>query len=161
MITKKNFNTNLEQSKVNNLANYFELDPNVVRLLFNRGYKSKEQIYNFLNPTLNSFYDPYLLNNMYDVVKRIKYAVENNYNIVILGDYDTDGITATSILYKYFQSIGKDVYTFLPNRIADGYGLSMDTIDKVIELYNPNLIITVDCGISAISCLRLYICKAS
>ena len=149
MIIKKNTSINVDQNKINKLANEFKLDQNIIRLLISRGYTTKEQIYNFLNPDLNNFYDPYLLVNMDKVVARIRQAVQDDISIVILGDYDTDGITATAIMYKYFQSIGKDVYTFLPNRIADGYGLSYETIDKVIEMYNPKLIITVDCGISA------------
>ncbi len=149
MIIKKNESIDIEQSKVNKLASFFKLDQNIIKLLIARGYNTKEEIYDFLNPSTNKFYNPYLLSNMKEVVSRIKSAVEKKEKIVILGDYDTDGISATAIMYKYFETLNHKVNVFLPNRIADGYGLSFDTIDKIRSSYNPKLIITVDCGISA------------
>ncbi len=149
MTIVKNSTEDIDIGQINRLASHFKLDQNVIRLLIGRGYKTEEAIANFLSPSISNFYDPYLLNNMDKVVARIRRAIESRESIVILGDYDTDGISATAIMYKYFESVGLSVNTFLPNRIADGYGLSFDTIDKVKSLYNPSLIITVDCGISA------------
>ena len=148
IITRNNINDG-DMSLINKYSAYFKLDPNIIRLLFLRGYKTKEDISAFLSPSTGKFYDPYLLKDMDKVVVRIRQAIANKERITVIGDYDTDGISATAIMYKYFLSVGHMVNTFLPNRIADGYGLSFDTIDKVKSMYNPNLIITVDCGISA------------
>jgi single-stranded-DNA-specific exonuclease len=67
---------------------------------------------------------------------------------LIFGDYDTDGIGSSAILIKYFREIGVEVNYYLPSRYNDGYGLTIDAIKKINELYKPELIITVDCGIS-------------
>ncbi len=147
-LVKKSTNR-FEINKLGRLAKEFGLDPNVIKLLNSRGYRTRESIDAFLHPNVKNFYDPYLLKDMKRVVERINKAVADRESIVILGDYDTDGISATSILYKHLSKLGNKPNVFLPNRIADGYGLSFETIDKIIELYNPSLIITVDCGISA------------
>lgn len=141
--------TNYNLQLVKTLSAKFNFDEEIIKLLFTRGFDTEEKINNFLNPSVASFHNPFLLKNMREVVDKINYYLQNNKRITIVGDYDTDGICATAILYKYFESIGHKVDTFLPQRLLDGYGLSNDTIDKIISLYNPELIITVDCGISS------------
>lgn len=141
----KNYNNNY----INKLSNKFDLDPELIKLLFARGFDNEKKIENFLNPSLANFHNPFLLKNMREVVEKINFYVKENKKITIVGDYDTDGICASAILYKYFESIGKKVDTFLPQRLLDGYGLSFDTVDKIIATYSPDLIITVDCGISS------------
>lgn len=140
---------NYNNKEIQRLSERFDLDPELIKLLFVRGFDSEEKIENFLNPSLTNFHNPFLLKNMREVVDKIKSYVAQNKHITIVGDYDTDGICASSILYKYFESVGVKVDTFLPQRLLDGYGLSFDTIDKIISLYSPDLIITVDCGISS------------
>ncbi len=137
-----------DENLITKYASEFGLHKDVIRLLFCRGITQKEQITEFLHPSLSAFYDPFKLKNMTEVVARIKQAISDNKRIVILGDYDTDGISASAILYKYFKSKGVNVNVFLPNRLLDGYGLTIETLDKIFTLYNPELIITVDCGIS-------------
>ncbi|MBE5735687.1 MAG: single-stranded-DNA-specific exonuclease RecJ [Clostridiales bacterium] len=149
MVIKKKEIAGLEHSNIIKLSNAFKLDQNIIKLLYLRGYKTKEQISDFLSPKVTKFYDPYLLKDMDKVVSRIRRAIRTRESVVILGDYDTDGISATAIMYKYFESVGLKVNVFLPNRIADGYGLSKDSIDKLNNNFHPSLIITVDCGISA------------
>ena len=133
---------------LNNMISKFHLHPYVMKLLFARNINTEDEITKFLYPTIDGLYNPFRLHDMDKVVEKINYHIEKNSNITIIGDYDTDGICASAILYKYFLSIGKKVNVFLPNRMLDGYGLTMDTVDKVVELYSPNFIITVDCGIS-------------
>lgn len=140
---------NFNSEVVASLSQKFDLDPEIIKLLFARGFDSEEKINNFLNPSVTNFHNPFLLKNMREVVDKINYYIKENKRITIVGDYDTDGICATAILYKYFESIGFVVNTFLPQRLLDGYGLSNETIDKIIDAYNPDLIITVDCGISS------------
>ena len=149
---------NFDESKINKFSKEFNLDKDIVKLLFLRGIDTKEKIEKFLNPMITEMYNPYLLKNMYEAVDIIKKYVSEKKKIVILGDYDTDGISAASILYKYFESIGVHTEVFLPNRVIDGYGLTTDTIDKLNELYSPDLIITVDCGITCVD--EVKYCKS-
>ena len=147
-------------SKVDNLvfnakeiartAQKFNLCEDIVKLLFARGIDSDDKIDKYLNSGVTSLYNPFLLKNMQEVVDKIKYYILSNKRILIMGDYDTDGISAAAILYKYFLSIGIEVNVFLPNRFVDGYGLTIDSLDKVKSMYNPDLIITVDCGITCV-----------
>lgn len=117
-------------------------------ILCNRGIKTKEQIKNFLNPTKEKFYDPYLLNDMNQAVERIDTAKINGEKVVIYGDYDVDGVTSTSILYRYLKSIGIDVFYYIPNRVDEGYGINLEAID-ILKDKDMNLLITVDTGIVA------------
>jgi len=152
-----NLNKNFNKEKINEFSKLYKLDKLIIKLLFSRGYDTKEKIGKFLNPNIKDFYNPFLLNDMNQVVQKIKNHLNKNSSITILGDYDADGISATAILYKYFESLGVRVNTFLPNRVADGYGLTIETVDKIKNMYNPDLIITVDCGISCVE--EIEYCK--
>lgn len=133
------------------MAKKFLLDERVVRLLFVRGINTEQALKDYLNPNIGQLHNPFLFENMALVVQKIKDHIANNSKILIYGDYDVDGITATATMYDYLTSIGANVKTFLPNRYIDGYGLNIDTINKVLENNTPDLIITVDCGITAVS----------
>ena len=143
-----------KEVKINNkeyfdsLCKKFKVSSIVMELLFARGYTTEKSIQAYLQPSISGLYNPFLLKGMNEAVKIIKQHVASNHMITILGDYDTDGICATAILEKYLQSIGAKVTHFLPNRFVDGYGMTMDTIDKIRNTFEPNLLITVDCGIS-------------
>lgn len=134
----------LEMSKV------FNLDKHLVALLYSRGIDDQEKLKNYLSPTISNFYDPFLFEDMAEVVSKIQTHVEQKHKILIFGDYDVDGISASAILIKYFQSIGADVSNFMPNRYEDGYGLTVETLNKIFVNSKPDLIITVDCGITAV-----------
>jgi single-stranded-DNA-specific exonuclease len=84
------------------------------------------------------------------VVNRINAAIANEEKILIFGDYDCDGICATSILKLFFNSKNYPVFYYIPKR-QDGYGLNIDTLEYLVERYLPDLFITVVCGISAVS----------
>ncbi|MBE7076742.1 MAG: single-stranded-DNA-specific exonuclease RecJ [Clostridiales bacterium] len=135
----------IEMSKMHNL------DENLVRLLYSRGIDTAEKLKKFLHPSLTDLNDPFLFEDMQQVVEKIESHISKNSKILIFGDYDVDGISATAILIKYFNSIGARTSHFMPNRYEDGYGLVMESIDKVILKDNPDLIITVDCGITAVN----------
>lgn len=154
----KRINTQFNKEDINRLSQKFEMPNEIIELLFARGIDDETKFEKFLNPCFDDFSDPYLLVNMQEVVNRLKKAINNKEKLVVLGDYDTDGISASAIMYKYFQSIGYDVDVFLPNRYIDGYGVTNDTIDKIIEKYNPNIILTVDCGISSVG--EVEYCKS-
>lgn len=137
-----------EKNKIQELSEKLNLNPIVVELLFSRGYKDIDSINKFLNPNLNQLHNPFLLKDMTPVVDRINKAIENKEKVLIFGDYDVDGVSATAILVKYFSSRSFYVGYYLPNRYVDGYGLTNEVLDKIKTDYAPKLIITVDCGIS-------------
>lgn len=138
----------IDEKNVEKLSEKFNIFPLVANILVARGYDTEEKIYNFLNPNLKQLHNPFLLKNMDILCEKIKIALSKKQRVLIFGDYDVDGISATAILYKFFESKGLKVDYFLPNRYEDGYGLTMETSQKIIEQYNPELVITVDCGIS-------------
>ncbi len=138
----------LNKSLIDKISKELKLYPEIVEILFMRNIDSEEKIKHYLHPTFNDFYDPFLLKDMDKVVDKIKNAINENKKILIFGDYDVDGVSATAILIKYFQSKNIQAFHFMPNRYVDGYGLSCQALDKIKSTYNPDLIITVDCGIS-------------
>ncbi len=135
---------------INNMSKIYNLDSRLVHLLYSRGIDTQEKLNKFLNPSLTDLYDPFLFEDMHAAVDLIERHISNKSKILIFGDYDVDGISASAILIKYFNSIGVDVSNFMPNRYEDGYGLTTATINKIFEVNKPDLVITVDCGITGI-----------
>ena len=127
----------------------YKLKNLIVKIIEQKNFKNEEELKVFLNPTRNDFYDPYLMPDMKKAVSRITKALKNNENITIFGDYDADGITSTTILKRFFHDINKECNVYIPNRLNEGYGLNKNAIKKLSE-DGTNLIITVDCGITAI-----------
>lgn len=122
----------------------------ITELLASRGITGTAEVDNFLNPTIDKLTDPFLLPDMDRAVERILAACDNGEHITIFGDYDADGITSTSVLYNFFVNyLGADVDYYIPNRLSEGYGLSLNAID-IIEGRGTSLIVTVDCGIACI-----------
>ncbi len=115
------------------------------QVLVSRGLKNVDEIYSFLNPSLDSI-DPFELSGIKKAVEIIKSAINSGVKILINGDYDADGITSTSILYDILKRKGADVYYHIPHRIQHGYGLSFFSIEEAKKV-GAKLIITVDCGI--------------
>ena len=115
------------------------------KILASRGLDAKSKA-EFLNPSYSKLHDPFLLPDMEQAVERLVKARENQDKITIYGDYDIDGLTATTVLVDAFKSFGfENVETFIPNRFVEGYGLTVDAIEK-IAADGTNLLITVDCG---------------
>lgn len=146
---KRSSNIKFNNKLISEISNEYNISSDLVKIIISKGLTRKKEIAAFLEPDSFRYYDPFTLGGVKEAVEIIKRAVKENKRITVIGDYDTDGICSTAIMYKYFESVGKKVDYFLPNRFVDGYGLSIDTINKIIELYNPDLIITVDCGISS------------
>lgn len=135
---------------IDEMSKLFNLDKNLIHLLYSRGLDTQEKIKNYLNPNITHLHDPFLFEDMKSAVELIEKHIENNSKFLIFGDYDVDGISASAILIKYFESVGVNVSSFMPNRYEDGYGLNIATIDKIFEKNKPDIIITVDCGITAV-----------
>lgn len=132
----------------------FHLSPLVARILANRGIVSPEDIKKFLSPSLEYLYSPFLMKDMEKAVSRISKAIDNSEKILIFGDYDVDGVTATALLYRFFKSIGSRVDFYVPDREREGYGLSREGVEKAREA-GIDLVITCDCGINAFEEIEL------
>ncbi len=116
------------------------------QILKARGLDDLEQRQTFLKPSYDDGYDPFLLPDMAKAVDRLVQAHDNQQRITIYGDYDIDGLTATTVLLDAFESFGfQNIETFIPNRFVEGYGLTVDAVEK-IAASGAELIITVDCG---------------
>lgn len=139
----------LDMEALKKFSENYRLPPVIAAVLFNRGITSGETARLFLQKPLDGIHNPYDLPDMDKAVERIKQAIENNEKIVIYGDYDVDGITSTVLLYSFLKKEGADVDYYIPDRIVEGYGINIMAINKIAKS-GANLLITVDCGITAI-----------
>lgn len=148
MIKKWEF-YNSDEKLVNEICEKYNLNKVIGKIIVNRHVVNDEDVRIFITPTRDDFHDPFLFKGMDIAVERIIKAINNKEKILIYGDYDVDGITSTTVLKKYLMDRGISVDTYIPNRLHEGYGLNKNAIDTIKER-NIDLIITVDCGISAI-----------
>lgn len=140
---------NIKQSEVNqDIIQACGGNRILAHLLANRHIDSVQKINNFLNPLRAPLSSPDVFLDMPKVVDRIKSAISNNEHITVYGDFDSDGVTATSILYLTLKKIGADVDFYLPDRAVEGHGLNTKSLVKILAKCRSKLIITVDCGIS-------------
>ena len=123
------------------------ISPLVTGILLERGFSDVDSMKDFLYGSKEPFHNPFLLKGMEATVERIECALKNDEQITVYGDYDVDGITASSLLYVYLERRGAKVNTYIPKRKSEGYGLNDDAL-KVIFESGTTLVITVDCGIS-------------
>ena len=138
-----------DKNKIEEIKSKYKVNQLLATILANRNILKEEDIRLFLNPKRNDFYNPFLITDMDIAVNRIIKAIENKENITIYGDYDVDGITSITVLKSFLNDIGVETNTYIPNRLIEGYGLNKEAIDKISKK-GCNLMITVDCGISAI-----------
>ena len=148
MIKKWEF-YNSDEKLVNEICEKYNLNKVIGKIIVNRHVVNDEDVRIFITPTRDDFHNPFLFKGMDIAVERIIKAINNKEKILIYGDYDVDGITSTTVLKKYLMDRGISVDTYIPNRLHEGYGLNKKAIDTIKER-NIDLIITVDCGISAI-----------
>jgi len=126
--------------------------PNSVQnILINRGYKTKEEINEFLSCDINSLLDTSLMKDADKGADIIISAIKNKEQIIIVGDYDCDGVCATAFGMITLKKIGANVNYYVNDRFVDGYGISCSVIDNILNQYpDTKLIITCDNGISAV-----------
>ncbi len=146
-IIKKTYD-NAQKNLIKELADKVGILYSTAEILYGRGFDTVEKIKDFLSPEIWEPISPFTMSGMSEAVDRIIQAKDNCETVVIYGDYDVDGICATTVLYRALKIFGIDAYTVIPER-QNGYGLSEGVIDEVIDNYFPDLLITVDCGISA------------
>ncbi len=143
-----------DRERVRVVADALGFSPLVGQVLVNRGMETPEQALSFCEPRVESLYDPFLLEDMDVAVERLRGAIERKEKILIFGDYDVDGMSATAMLVKELDASGCPVYYYIPNRLVEGYGLSKEQVKKAGE-EGVKLIITVDNGISCHEEVRL------
>ena len=139
----------VDEEKVEELSSKYNLNKLLAVILTNRNIVKEEDIRLFLRPTRHDFHDPYLITDMEKAIDRIVQAIEKREKVIIYGDYDVDGITSITVLKSFLKDRGLEVSQYIPNRLHEGYGLNKNAIEK-IHKNGCDLMITVDCGISAI-----------
>jgi single-stranded-DNA-specific exonuclease len=136
--------------KVNQLAKELGIEKTLAKILVQRNINSFDKAKQFFRPSLEDLHDPFLMKDMGIAVQRIENAIANNENILVFGDYDVDGTTAVSLMSSYLKTIHPNsIATYIPDRYAEGYGVSYMGIDFAHD-NNFSLIIALDCGIKAI-----------
>jgi single-stranded-DNA-specific exonuclease len=130
------------------IASKLKISPLMAQVLINRGVTDVASAKNFLQPQLAALADPSFLPDIEKASIRINEAVRKGENIVIYGDYDVDGLSATALMYRCLKLVGAQVSYYIPERLEEGYGLNADAIKKLKE-GGADVILTVDCGINA------------
>ena len=138
-----------EENKIKEIEEKYQINKLLATILINRNITQEEEIRLFLEPTRKDFHDPFLITDMKKAVERIIQAIEKQEKITIYGDYDVDGITSITVLKSFLEDRGIEVDSYIPNRLEEGYGLNKEAIGKIVEK-GCQLMITVDCGISAV-----------
>ncbi len=134
-------------NKAQEFSRKFDLTLTTVKLLFARGVDSEEQLVRFLRPSAKNFLSPLCMRGMKEATALLAQAKEEEWNVVVFGDYDADGIGATAIMYRALVEYGITPYLYVPER-TEGYGMSIAAIDQIFDEFMPDLFLTVDCGIS-------------
>lgn len=135
-------------ASVESLQKKYQISSILAKLLIARDIK-EDQVENFLKGDLKDLKDPYLMKDMEKFVARVDRAIQNHEKICIYGDYDVDGITSITIMYQFLTEIGANVEYYLPDRLIEGYGINNSALQQIKE-HGVTLVITVDCGITAI-----------
>ncbi len=129
------------------LARETGLTEQITRILYARGIDTVEKIRRFMQPSSENFLSPFLMKGMKEAVELITQARDEGRTVAVFGDYDADGVCALAIMYYALKDFGIEPHIYVPER-EGGYGLSVEAIDGIFEECNPELFITVDCGIS-------------
>jgi single-stranded-DNA-specific exonuclease len=137
------------EALVQKLSASLGIDFPIAQLLVQRGIDTYEKAKDFFRPSLSGLHDPYLMKDMEKAVARIEKAIAQGENILVFGDYDVDGTTSVALMSSYLRTIHPNVDTYIPDRYAEGYGVSYMGIDYAHD-NDMTLIIALDCGVKAI-----------
>lgn len=121
----------------------------IAHLLAIRGIKTYEDAKTFFRPTIDLLYDPFLMKDMNEGAERLALAIRRSEKVLVYGDYDVDGTTATACMYTFLKEFGVDVNYYIPHRFKEGYGINPEGVHYAEEI-GANLIVSVDCGITAV-----------
>jgi single-stranded-DNA-specific exonuclease len=140
-----------DEMQIRDLSRGSGLSPLVAQILLNRGVDDPKRALAFLESRMSSLHDPELLPGVVEAAARIRRAMDVGRKIVIYGDYDVDGVCGTSILWSCLRLAGcRDVSYYIPHRVEEGYGVNADALRRLAVANKDALIVTVDCGISAL-----------
>src|SRR3954465_5855503 len=118
----------------------------LAELLIRNGHRDADAAAGFLQPALAGLNDPFLLRNIEAAATRLRQAIAQREQVVVLGDYDVDGVSSTALLVMVLRRFGLNPRFVVPRRSEDGYGLSRSAIDRALEAGKPHLFIALDCG---------------
>lgn len=151
MIYKWNYDlpTAEEEEQGKELAKELKISPILGTILYHRGIKTPEDARLFFHPQLSRIHDPFLMNDMEKAVHRLNKALGKKERIMVYGDYDVDGCTAVTLVYKFLLRFYSNIEYYIPNREEEGYGISFEGIDYA-KSQDVKLIIVLDCGIKAV-----------
>ncbi len=135
------------------IAAELKIHPVVVSILLRRGVVELDAIRRFIEPSIHLLQDPMLYPGIHKACQIIQEAIRSQTKILVYGDYDVDGVTASAILAPVLQSLGADVQIHLPHRITEGYGLNIDTLREWMKK-GIGLVITVDNGITSFDAVK-------
>jgi single-stranded-DNA-specific exonuclease len=138
-----------EKEKIHKLAKELQVDATIAKILCQRNITTFETAKKYFRPSLAEIHDPFLMKDMDLAVGRIETAIANNENILIYGDYDVDGTASVALVSSYLKTITPNIATYIPDRYAEGYGISYMGIDFAKD-NDFSLIIALDCGIKAL-----------
>src|SRR5690348_1646935 len=136
------------------LAAQLKISPLLAQCLLNRELDAPQRITDFLEPRLQHLSDPFLLPDMDRAVERLFQARERNEPLAIFGDYDVDGVTSTALLFEFLRALGWRVDYYVPHRLEEGYGLTLDSVERCLNKIPARLLIAVDCGSTAVDCIQ-------
>lgn len=138
----------VDREKLATLQESLKINPILLELLIQRGITTYQEAKDFFRPQLDMLHDPFLMKDMDKAVTRIISAIENKERILVYGDYDVDGTTSVALFYQFIHDIYSNVDYYIPDRYAEGYGVSMKGMDYAIQS-GVGLIVSLDCGITA------------
>ncbi|MHB9056935.1 MAG: single-stranded-DNA-specific exonuclease RecJ [Paludibacteraceae bacterium] len=139
-----------EQNEIKKrLAHELSISPVLAEFLVQRGIVTFDAARSFFRPDLSNLHDPFLMKDMRQAVDRLTKAMQKNEKILIYGDYDVDGTTSVSLVYRFLVRFYSNIDFYIPDRYNEGYGISIKGIDFASE-NNFSLIIALDCGIKAV-----------
>lgn len=135
-------------NRISEISAKFNISLALAKILFGKGIDTPEKAERFLSPGKKNFLSPFLLKDMDVAVKRLTAARDAGETVLVFGDYDADGICASTVMYRALSEFGiENVCVVIPER-AQGYGLTHELVEQMLEEHNPDLVITVDCGVS-------------
>ncbi len=144
---------NVDSDKANALAQSLGVSLPIAQLLIQRGIEDFDAAKDFFRPHWNQLHDPFLMRDMDRAIDRILEALEEESPIMVYGDYDVDGTTSVALVASFLKTLSPNISTYIPDRYAEGYGVSYLGIDRAAENNIP-LIIALDCGVKAVDQVR-------
>jgi single-stranded-DNA-specific exonuclease len=142
------------KEEVGRLSKLINTNPWLTGVLLQRGISDYEEAKKFFRPSLDDLHDPFLMQDMHEAVKRLKTAIDKEEKILLYGDYDVDGTTAVSLVYRYLRTFYPDCDVYIPDRYAEGYGVSLAGVEYA-SANGYSLVIALDCGIKSSELVRL------